>query len=296
MQTVMSRHVGEEVAVVESAPAKINLYLHVTGRRADGYHELDSWVVFSSIGDTISVRPSDGVSLDVAGPFAGDVPTTGDNLACRAARSLAEAIDRSDGVAIRLTKTLPVAAGIGGGSADAAAVLRALLRLWGVTPDRALLADVAARIGADVPACVRSDSCFMGGIGDRLVSAPPVTGCPVVLANPGVPVPTASVFRARDGAFSSSDRPSSAPNGPQDLVGLLAQRRNDLSPPAHRLYPPVKAVETALDALPGCLLARMSGSGGTCFAIFDTAASADAGAKTLAARYPKWWVRAGDLL
>ena len=296
MQTVTSRDVGAEGAVVEPAPAKINLYLHVTGRRADGYHELDSWVVFSSIGDTISVRRSDAVSLQVDGPFGGDVPATDDNLACRAARSLAEALDRPDGVAIRLTKTLPVAAGIGGGSADAAAVLRALFRLWDVPLDPGLLHAIAARIGADVPACVRSDSCFMGGIGDDLVSAPSVAGCPVVLANPRVPVPTASVFRARDGAFSSSDRPSAAPNGPADLADLLAQRRNDLSLPAHRLYPPVKTVETALEALPGCLLARMSGSGGTCFAIFDTDAAADAGARTLSARHPEWWVRSGDLL
>lgn len=296
MQTMTSHEVGGEVAVVESAPAKINLYLHVTGRRADGYHELDSWVAFSSIGDTISVRLSDAVSLDVDGPFAADVPTTDDNLACRAARSLAGVLGRPGGVAIRLTKRLPVASGVGGGSADAAAVLRALLRLWDATPDPELLRAVAARIGADVPACVRSDSCFMGGIGDHLAAAPPVTGCPVVLANPGVPVPTASVFRAREGAFSSPDRPSGAPNGPEALAELLAQRRNDLSPPAHRLCPPVMAVETALGALPGCLLARMSGSGGTCFAIFDTEAAADAGATALAARHPDWWVRAGDLL
>ena len=286
---------GAAVAV-EPAPAKINLYLHVTGRRPDGYHELDSWVVFSSIGDTVEVRRADQLSLTVDGPFADEIPATDDNLACRAARGLADALGKSANVAIRLTKVLPVASGVGGGSADAAAVLRSLLRLWDVNPEPALLATVAQRIGADVPACVRSRSCFMGGIGERLEPAPSVAGYPMVLANPGVAVPTAPVFKAREGRFSAQDRPSAEPSGPAALADLLMSRKNDLSAPACRLFPAVAEVESALRDLPGCLLARMSGSGGTCFGIFDAAGSADAGARTLRDRHPQWWATAGHLL
>lgn len=273
------------------APAKINLTLHVTGRRADGYHLLDSLVVFADIGDIVAAKAGPDISLAIDGSMAAGVPTDDTNLVLRAARLIAR---DGQGVAITLTKMLPVASGIGGGSSDAAATLRVLARLWDVpVPERAEL----ARLGADVPVCLDPRPRRMSGVGDTLADMPSLPPFWLVLSNPGVPVATADVFRA----LTRRDHPPMPPalsNWP-DLavfVGFLGSMRNDLEPPAMRLRPEIGDVLTALRATHGCMIARMSGSGATCFGIYgDAAAAADAAARIRAAE-PGWWVSAAGVL
>jgi 4-diphosphocytidyl-2-C-methyl-D-erythritol kinase len=284
------------------AAAKLNLYLHVVGRRADGYHLLDSLVAFADVGDTVRVRPARGLALSVEGPMAGglagDAP--GDNLVARAARLLAEAVGRAPDAAVTLTKRLPVASGIGGGSADAAATLRALARLWGLAPDDPRLGEVAPRLGADVPVCLGGRAARMGGIGERVepVAALPEAG--VLLVNPGFPLSTPAVFKARTGPFSAPAGEGIFRDPPRDAAGLsraLAACRNDLAPPALALAPAIAEVLAAIGAEPGCLLARLSGSGATCFGLFADRAGAEAAAARISDRdRPGWWVRAGRLV
>ena len=291
----MSIAEAEGYGVVEPAPAKVNLYLHVVGRRPDGYHLLDSLVGFASIADRVRIDPdSPEPGLTVRGPFAGSVPDDEGNLAWKAALRLAEHAGRTPDIAIDLDKVLPVAAGLGGGSADAAAVMRALVRLWDLDPRDPALMAIAEGLGADVPVCLGGGSALVGGIGEDLRPGPALTGLAVVLANPGVPLPTASVFRARSGTFSDPGRLQElSPDEPGDLLGRLAALRNDLMAPAIGLCPPISDVLTALEEAPDCRLARMSGSGPTCFGLFpDTAAAAKA-ADLLSARHPGWWVRDG---
>lgn len=284
-------------AIAEAAPAKLNLYLHVLGRRADGYHELDSLVAFADVGDRLTVEPAgDGPHLTLTGPFAAPLRTEdpAGNLAVRAAVALAERLGRAPAVRIALEKTLPVASGIGGGSADAAACLRALARLWGVAADDPLLYAVAAGLGSDVPVCLAGRPAYFGGVGDRVDPAPALPGTHVVLVNPGVPVPTPAVFRARQGGFSAAARFADAPPTAAALAGLLAERRNDLTAPALTVAPVIARVLEALAATPGCLLPRLSGSGATCFALYATAAEAQEAAGWLAR--PGWWVQAARLM
>lgn len=274
----------------------MNLYLHVVGRRADGYHLLDSLVAFADIGDEIEVMPADRLSLTVTGPFADRVPADAGNLALRAAEALGRAAGRVPGVAIRLAKHLPVSAGIGGGSADAAAVLRALCRLWQLDPAAPEVTAVAASLGADVPVCLAGRTAFVGGVGEHLDPAPDVSGVPLVLVNPGIGLATPDVFRACAGSFSSPARFDRPAADPARLATLLRARGNDLFPPAQRLVPEIGAVLAALEERPDCLLARMSGSGATCFGLFGSADSAGAAAAAIAAERPGWWVRTGHLL
>jgi 4-diphosphocytidyl-2-C-methyl-D-erythritol kinase len=267
----------------EFAPAKVNLALHVTGRRADGYHLLDSLVVFPRVGDRVEAEPAAGLSLTVTGPFAGDLGDPGGNLVLRAARLM------GGGAALRLTKSLPVASGIGGGSADAAATLRLLARLGNapLPPAEAVLG-----LGADVPVCLMARPCRVRGVGEELapLALPPFW---LVLANPGVPVATGAVFAGL-----------SAPGGPmpalpgfttaEALFGFLAAQRNDLEPAAVALAPPIAQVRAALAARPGCRLARMSGSGATCFGLFTDRAPALAAAAALSRARPGWWIAAAE--
>lgn len=291
-------------ALVEAAPAKLNLYLHVLGRRSDGYHELDSLVAFADMHDTVTVAPGkapgDALSLALDGPMASALAADGaaaDNLVLRAARMLAEAVGRAPALRLGLTKRLPVASGIGGGSADAAACLRALCRLWRIAPDRAPVPELALALGADVPACLAGRPAFLGGIGERLAPAPLLPAMALVLANPGVPVPTPSVFRAMTAQdFSGPARFDRAPADAAALVDLLRARGNDLAGPARRLAPAIGTVLAALEAQPGCLLARLSGSGATCFGLFAEPAGAALAAAVLARAEPGWWVVAGRLL
>ncbi len=277
-------------AAVEHAPAKVNLFLHVTGRRDDGYHEIDSLAVFAGVGDVLRAEPASALSLALEGPFGPALSTGSDNLVLRAAHAIAAVHARAPAFRLTLDKRLPVASGIGGGSADAAACLRLLGRFWGVAPGPA----VAAALGADVPVCLAGRAARMGGIGDRLGPAPELPPCGLVLVNPGVPVATADVFRARSGVFSS---PAVLPSRWPDAAAMatdLAALRNDLQAPAIAACPPIRAVLTALSDSPGCLLARMSGSGATCFGLFKGATEAARAAGALAR--PGWWSWGGALV
>jgi 4-diphosphocytidyl-2-C-methyl-D-erythritol kinase len=271
------------------APAKINLYLHVTGKRADGYHLLDSLIVFAGAGDYIEAQAAGELSLTITGAMGHTLEADDDNLVLKAARALAAAGNVPPYAAINLEKNLPVASGIGGGSSDAAAALRLLSRLWGVPiPD-----GLAATLGADVPVCLDPRPRRMAGIGEILTGAPHLPACGILLVNPGVALATQAVFAARAPAFSM---PASFPDAWPDTATMaadLASWANDLQPPAVKLCPAVGAVLETLLAIPGCRLARMSGSGATCFALFDTPAEAKAAAARVAR--PAWWCWGGAL-
>ena len=283
------------------APAKINLFLHVTGRRPShaaqvGYHELESLVVFAqdpAACDRIAVAPGDGLTLTLTGPQAAALPPDSDsNLVLRAARQL-QALNgqKTDeaGAAITLTKTLPVASGIGGGSADAAATLHALRALWQIEVDDEALARAALPLGADIPACLLGRAALITGIGEELCALPPLPPFWLVLANPGVALATKDVFAALAGRFGPPMPLERRPDSAADLAILLRARRNDLEAPARFLAPEIDPVLAAVKAQAGCLLARLSGSGATCFGLFAEKREADFAARNLARAYPKWW-------
>ncbi len=280
-------------ALTEFAPAKVNLFLHVTGRRADGYHLVDSLAVFAGIGDTLRAEPADALTLALDGPFGGVLAAEPDNLVLRAARALAAETGVAAGARLTLTKALPVASGIGGGSADAAAALRVLCRLWAVSPQEATLHRLATRLGADVPVCLASRPARMGGIGDVLAPAPAMPPCGLLLVNPGVAVATPDVFRARTGGFSAPAVLPAAWADAADMARTLAGLGNDLQAPAVSLQGVIAEVLAAIAALDGCLLSRMSGSGATCLGLF---ASADAAARAGAALGGRPWWRWGGAL
>jgi 4-diphosphocytidyl-2-C-methyl-D-erythritol kinase len=272
------------------APAKVNLYLHVTGKRADGYHLLDSLAVFPNVGDILSYAPADTLSLDVTGEFAEGLAAEPDNLVLRSARLLAERSGGSASGRLLLQKNLPVASGIGGGSADAAAALRLLQSAW---RRDVKLQEVALALGADVPVCLGRRAARMGGIGEILYPAPKLPGFGMVLVNPGCAVATADVFRARPPTFSPPARLPEAWPEAAAMAAALARLDNDLEATAVALAPAIAGVLESLRALPGALLARMSGSGATCFALLETAAAAAASAVQL--QRPGWWCWGGGL-
>jgi 4-diphosphocytidyl-2-C-methyl-D-erythritol kinase len=261
--------------------AKLNLALHVRAREPDGYHRLETLFAFARDGDLLSVAQARELTLDVAGPFGAAIGPAGDNLVMRAAKALQARFGVTDGAALTLDKRLPVASGIGGGSADAAAALRLLVRWWRLpaTPDD--LHAIAATLGADVPACVRSVTASGEGRGDRLhpVSSD-LAGTPVLLVNPGLPVPTGPVFRGWDGI----DR---GPLARDASLSTLRAARNDLEGPAVAIAPAIRPVLDDLARQPGAALVRMSGSGATCFALFRSDAERDAAAARL--RSTGWW-------
>ena len=278
--------------LTEAAPAKVNLSLAVTGKRADGYHLLDSLVVFGPAADVLHASGAADLSLTMEGPFAAGLAAEPDNLVLRAARALADWAGRPARAALVLEKHLPVASGIGGGSADAAAALRVLGRLWQLRPDADALAALALRLGADVPVCLGSRPSHMTGVGEGVAPLPRLPPCGLLLANPGVAVSTAEVFRAcRPGASAVPPLPPSWPDAAA-LAATLAGRPNDLQEAACGVAPGIRAVLAALAAQPGCLLARMSGSGATCFGLFADPAQAVAAARGLPAA---WWRSAGPL-
>jgi 4-diphosphocytidyl-2-C-methyl-D-erythritol kinase len=279
-----------------AAPAKLNLYLHVTGRRADGYHLLDSLVAFAALHDTVSAAPAGDLSLSVAGPFADALRGEGDNLVLRAARKLAAAAGTPARAALHLVKRLPVASGIGGGSADAAAALGALAELWDAALPPESLASLGLALGADVPICLAGCAAQVSGIGETIAPAPPLPAAPLVLVNPLVPLATPAVFKARSGAFSEPAPLARAPRDVADLAEALAARANDLTDAAVSIVPEIATVLAGLAAQPGCLLARMSGSGATCFALFARHEDAAAAAAAIGADHPAWWVAASTLV
>jgi 4-diphosphocytidyl-2-C-methyl-D-erythritol kinase len=276
--------------IEEYAPAKINLDLCITGRRPDGYHELDSLVVFGPPADRLILEPADRLTLELGGSFARALAALPDNLVLRAARRLADHATRLPKVRIRLAKNLPVAAGLGGGSADAAATLRGLNRLWRLGLGVADLEPLARELGADVPVCLGMRPARMRGIGERLE---PVTGLPplrLLLVNPGRALATAAVFGGLGGLPAPVPEHGPPPRDFRALVAWLRARANHLEPPARRLEPAIDAVLTALAAQPGCELARMSGSGATCFGLFAAQAELEAAAGRLRRAQPGWWV------
>jgi 4-diphosphocytidyl-2-C-methyl-D-erythritol kinase len=260
----------------ETAFAKINLALHVRGRMPDGYHRIETVFAFCEDGDLLRASEGEGVELRITGPFAGDLDAGPDNLVLRAARALRELCGVDTGVCLTLDKRLPVAAGIGGGSADPAAALRLLVRWWRLEVDEAALLDIARGLGADVPACLSSRPLRGEGRGDELapIDEPALAGAPLLLVNPGVPLSTAAVFAGWDGV----DR------GP---LGDWREGRNDLEPAASRLAP---AIRDVLDALSGAQVARLSGSGATCFGLHATEAERDAAADRIRAVHSQWWM------
>lgn len=285
-------------ALRAAAPAKLNLYLHVTGKRTDGYHLLDSLAVFASRHDAVAVAPADELTLAVDGPFAPALHAAmdGDNIMLRAARALADAAGVPPRAAITLTKNLPVAAGIGGGSADAAATLGLLARLWGTSLGEDAMQALALSLGADVPVCRFGRAAFMGGIGETLDPAPALPPTALVLVNPNRPLSTKDVFRARDQQFSQPGRFSAPPADAAALAALLRARKNDLEAPAIRLMPAVCQVLAALSRQTGCLLARMSGSGATCFGLFAADGAANDAAAAIKRAEPGWWTEASRLV
>ena len=307
---------GEREPHSTLARAKVNLCLHVTGRRADGYHLLESLVVFPELGDRLSAEPASGLSLSIDGPFGQELGAGADNLVLRAAQALqsltpaarpldarpldaraldVRAIDARPfpGAALRLEKHLPIASGIGGGSADAAAALTLLRRLWSVAPTDAQLSQLALTLGADVPVCLASRPAIMAGIGEVISPAPLLPPFWMLLVNPGVAVATPDIFRA----LSRRENPP-LPDRParfEDLSALtdwLATTRNDLEPPAIALQPVIAEALAALRADPACRLARMSGSGATCWGLYEDERSALDCADRLRAARPGWWVAA----
>ncbi|MDE3078548.1 MAG: 4-(cytidine 5'-diphospho)-2-C-methyl-D-erythritol kinase [Paracoccaceae bacterium] len=265
------------------APAKVNLALHVTGRRADGYHLLDSLVVFAGVGDRLRAERADRLTLEVTGPRAAGVPTDATNLVLRAAATLGA----GRGARIVLDKHLPAAAGIGGGSSDAATALRVLAELWGLPLPGA---DAVLALGADVPVCLAGQPARMRGIGERLEPLPDLPPAWLVLVNPGVGVPTGAVFQ---GLARRDNPPLPEPRPWPDAVALadwLREARNDLEPPARAVAPVIGEIIDRLAATDGCLLSRMSGSGATCFGLFASAAAASAAAQALRRMRPDWWV------
>lgn len=282
----------------DAAPAKVNLTLRVVGRRPDGYHDLESLVAFADIRDELSLTPDGELALTVSGPSAANAGEAADNLVVKAALALAARVPDLRLGTFHLDKRLPVAAGLGGGSADAAAALRLLARANGIAVYDVRLFEAARATGADVPVCLDPRPRLMRGIGDILSAPLAVPPLPAVLVNPGVAVATKSVFirwtpAAEPAALDLSKFGVALSR--DECLRLLALHGNDLESPAIALEPTIAEVLAALRALPGCRLARMSGSGATCFALFTAAAAAIEGAQTLADQHPQWWVRATAL-
>jgi 4-diphosphocytidyl-2-C-methyl-D-erythritol kinase len=282
------------------APAKINLTLHILGRRLDGYHELESLVAFTGAGDALSLEPGPELTLLIEGPTAGAAGAGPDNLVPRAARHLAERVAGLELGAFRLTKRLPVAAGIGGGSSDAAGALRLLARANGLALDDKRLIAAARAAGADVPVCLTPSARMMRGAGETVGEAIRLPPLPAVLINPGVPVETRAVFarlglepgeRTDGGAHPAIASDMSA----RELCAALAKGRNDLEDAACMLAPVIVDALAVLSAAKGCRLARMSGSGATCFALFASRRAATRAAAVIKAAHPGWWVKAAML-
>ena len=277
----------------ERAPAKVNLLLHINHRRADGLHDLESLVVFTAFGDQVTLSPSEDLVLVRTGPFAGDLPEDPrDDLSLRAAARMSETFGNGRGVRISLEKHIPVAAGIGGGSSDAAAVLRGLCRVWNVNRDDPRVVEIATRLGADVPMCLYGRPAFVTGVGDKLTPISHEPELHILLVSPNEPLSTAAVFGALEGPGGRTEGLCETLQSGDRSVFLQTLRtsRNDLTPPALQLCPAVGVVLGALEQARGCELARMSGSGATCFAIFPNAVMCQDAADRIFQAHPDWWV------
>jgi 4-diphosphocytidyl-2-C-methyl-D-erythritol kinase len=279
-------------ASAEKAPAKVNLTLRVLRRRADGRHDIESLVAFADVGDALTFTPGGALALTVGGPTAAAAGDVADNLVLKAARALAERVEGLKLGRFMLSKRLPVAAGLGGGSADAAAALRLLARANDLAPHDPRLMQAAQATGADVPVCLDPRARLMRGIGDILSDPLDLPRLFALLVNPGVAVMTREVFAALSVAPTAQTEQLGPPAGAAALLAEIANGRNDLEAPAIELQPVIADVLSVLRKLPGCRVARMSGSGATCFGLFDSTRAATAAARTLRVGYPAWWVRA----
>ena len=279
-----------------AARAKINLFLRVVGRRADGYHLLQSLVGFTDLSDRLSVAAADTLTLQISGPFAAQCAAADDNLVLRAGRLLANEAGRTLGAALTLVKNIPVAAGLGGGSADAAATLLLLRDHWGLALAPARLHDLALRLGADVPVCLGRRATLVGGVGEVLAPAPALPQAGVVLANPRRALPTEAVFKQMQPPYQDILAPPRGFADSAELAKEIGRYGNGLTVAARALCPPIGAVLSALAALPDALVAQMSGSGATCFALFKDAAAARLGGAALARQHADWFVQAGALM
>jgi 4-diphosphocytidyl-2-C-methyl-D-erythritol kinase len=282
-------------AGADKAPAKVNLTLRVIGRRADGYHEIESLVAFAGVGDALTFTPGGALALSVGGPTAAAAGEIADNLVLKAARALAERVERLKLGRFALSKRLPVAAGLGGGSADAAAALRLLARANGLAPDDPRLMQAARATGADVPVCLDSRPRVMRGVGEVLSDPLDLPRLFAVLLNPAVAVATKDVFAALAVPTAGQTAPVAICTGAAALLAEIARGRNDLEGPAIELEPAIADALAVLRNLPRCRLARMSGSGATCFGLFDSMDAARGAARRLRVGYPAWWVRATAL-
>jgi 4-diphosphocytidyl-2-C-methyl-D-erythritol kinase len=283
-------------AVKVFAPAKINLFLHVGERRSDGYHALESLVVFADVGDELLIESAHAFSLALDGPFGGKLADEQENLIAKAARALAAKASRSPNVKITLTKNLPVASGIGGGSADAAATLRGLVQFWDLKIPQIELHAIAEALGSDVPACLLSETLWMTGRGEGIEPIPGIPPAPLVLVNPGVAVSTARIFanlKTRVGVGQAAK--------PKTDLSVLAladyfkSNRNDLENPAREIAPAIDEVLKTISHS-GALSTRMSGSGATCFGLFADDQSAQVAATKIAEDHPNWWVKKAKII
>ena len=265
-----------------AAPAKINLYLTITGRRLDGLHLVDSLIAFTTQGDVLTITPDRPLKVTCDGPFAAEMPLPHKNLVYLAAERLADAAGISARAEINITKNLPVAAGIGGGSSDAAVALKTLASMWGVSGSQVNLKKLGLSLGSDLPACIYGETCFAAGIGEKLTPGPTLPKVGLLLVNPGVALVTGSVFGALKGGFNPPDRFKRAPIDAAELAVALEHRGNDLTLSALRLCPVIRDV-----------LGRMTGSGATCFGVFDDKGAAEA-AKAAVVR-DGWWVEATEI-
>ncbi len=278
------------------APAKINLFLHITGKREDGYHLLQSLMVFVDVGDEMEFSRHDSLFLDVDGPFAGDMPSPQDNLITKAAQLLAADYKTAPHGRVTLNKKLPVASGIAGGSSDAATALAGFAKLWGLPEEQHRLQKIAQKLGADVPACLLRKPVWAEGIGEKTTLLQEMPPLHFVLANPMVPTPTPEVFRRFRAKFSPPLQFSGRRKTASEWIASLKIYRNDLLDAAQEVTPQIRDVLNALGETPNCHFARLSGSGATCFGIYDYPESAMAAVNKLKQQYPRWWVSPATLL
>lgn len=284
------------------APAKINLYLHITGRLDNGYHTLDSLVGFVDIGDIISLKPANDFNFTVSGPFAKNFSTkeldsspNSSNLAVRAVWLLANALKKTPDFEVHLTKNLPMGAGIGGGSSDAATVLWALIEHWQKSPEQDILEKIMLELGADVPVCLDCSPKYISGIGEKLTPTEQIPECPAVLIFPGKHCPTPQIFQRFNASFETlKSRPKSFQNT-DDMRLFLSQQKNQLTSAAIELVPEIQNALNALSTSKHCLLSRMSGSGSTCFGLFNDMDNAHKAAKIISDENPDWWVKTTTL-
>ena len=272
------------------APAKINLYLNITGQRINDYHELDSLIAFASHGDQIVVKKCDHFRLEASGPFSETLPPSNENLVIKAAKELAMGTNYESGACIKLIKNLPVSSGIGGGSADAAATLRALNELWETNLQNKDLMIMALRLGADVPVCLLSKTARISGIGDKVSRVSGLPKCGILLVNPGIPISTVNVFQLRQGDFSNQVQIPKMENR-EALFDFLSHQKNDLQDAAIKIAPKIKEVLKILTDDPNCRLARLSGSGGTCFGLYEDEPTALFAAESMSGYFSDWWIQ-----